>query len=271
MSEPNTPTESDGISKSSWGWYSNLMLIPLLGLVAVVATTISELGPPTLFWGGVKLVVPVSADRSYRIDQRGFFELKGKANILAGIAGNVETISGREFKIVSSNQQQRVTMRYLGVDSLKVVSGTQIEEGEVVAVLDAGKFEQARLEVQVFRGSEQLTPPFAERFQSASQAVATLACNGCHQLRGVTPLTDGKMLDGTRISAASLARSIREGGMHKGPFGMPQLDEKTLPEIKDLVAYLCGSQCADLKTFLASDQLPLSNPKVFLAVMRKGK
>jgi hypothetical protein len=238
QTDKNHSTES---AKSSW-----FALIPLLAGLGSVLIAIRGIGPPTLRWNGISLVQPVDSASIYEDQGAVLFETPQAESVRAAIGGTVSSVSERHLEIV----QGQLVVRYRGLFSDKLHIGQTVKRGEVVGRLELDRPDPtvAKLWMLVLDNREPVIPPLKPRFPGEGQRIYAMSCAGCHQMRGIAAIEDGKLGSGRPLTDENVEYEIRNGGTFNKTNGLPPMPafDKVLTEteIKAVTLFLCRDLCA---------------------------
>jgi cytochrome c553 len=223
-----------------------LSLVPVLAAIAAVFTFYAFGDTHTILkkWGGIALVEPVDEAKAKVYEDQGeaLFEVQQSLPVRAAMAGVVSAVSSRTLETVNGS----VTVKYRGLVLGDIKIGKKLTRGEVIGKLEVGRPDplSARLWMQLSRDDRIIPPPLKPRFENRAQRILSLGCVGCHQMREIYPLSDGRMRNGALATESAIAESIRHGGKVRGPMAMPPFkDSLSEEEIRAVTVFLCRNRC----------------------------
>jgi hypothetical protein len=218
--------------------------LPLLAAIGTLITFATLRGSQSEEWDGIKLVAPFESAKGQEDQGEALFETAQPRLVQASIGGRVSSVSERILEI----SEGELTVRYRGLFPSNLQAGQSVKAGEVIGQLKLGQPDPliAKLWIRVTRGSLAVAPPFKSPFKSDGQRIYVTGCVGCHQMRKIQVLVDGKLRNGEIATEEKLASKIRLGGKisKDDPLAMPPFSAEVLPdtELREVTFYLCKEE-----------------------------
>jgi mono/diheme cytochrome c family protein len=225
-----------------WKWRL-LALVPVVALVCGIILSINNLRFATLRWDGVILTEPIKSDKVFQEVDCVVYVAESSTDVLAAASGKIFVQDG-----VVEIRNERFTVRYLGLTFVNAVSNQSVSRGQVIGKI-AATLNEMELSLQLIRNGEPVPPPQALPHVSPGgivhgERVFRAVCAGCHSLRDIIPLTDGRLMDGELATAEVLVSRVRSGGDPMATaYAMPAFSEAVLPspELKAVTAYMLSA------------------------------
>jgi hypothetical protein len=225
-----------------------LAIIPILAGMCSIVVAVRGSSAPSLRWSGISITQPVDGARVYEDRGEVLFESGQAQAVRAAIGGTVTAASERRLEITEGP----LVLRYRGLFSNEKI-GSRVHRGGIVGRLELGRPDPAiaKLWMQLLDNGTPVLPHLTARFPTEGQRIYSMSCAGCHQMRGVAAVENGKLWSGRPATEETVEREIREGGHFNTARNLPPMpkfqDVLSDPEIKAVTAYLCRNECSGSK------------------------